>query len=328
MNDAPASASPAPEGADPRIVFAGTPDFAVPSLEALVAAGYRPVAVYTQPDRPAGRGRRLTPPPVKQAAEAHDLPVRQPPRIRDAVDELRALAPDLLVVVAYGQLLTQAVLDVPALDTLNVHASLLPRWRGAAPIQRALEAGDAVTGVAIMRVVLELDAGPVFAVRETPIEATDTAATLHERLARLGAEALVASLPGIIAGTLPAKAQDPTAVTRAERLAKAEARIDWRQPAVVIDRRIRAFNPWPVCQTTCDGAVLRVWFSTLGPPEAAAAAPAGARPGTVLSAHAQGVDVLTGDGVLRLLALQAAGRRRLPAGEFLKAMPLAGRCLE
>ncbi len=307
--------------ADPRIVFAGTPEFAVPSLAALHAAGADIVTVYTQPDRRAGRGRRPTPPPVKRCAAELGLVVRQPERIHDDLPALRELAPDLLVVVAYGQILSREVLAVPRVDSVNVHASLLPRWRGAAPIQRALEAGDAVTGVSIMRVVHALDAGPVFAVRETPIGEDDTAATLHDRLARLGAEALVAALPGIAAGSLPAREQDPSRVCYAARLDKAEARVDWGDAAAQIARRIRAFNPWPVCTAELDGATLRLWHARSLPAPSTASAP----PGTVVAAGAEGIDVVAGDGgIVRITRLQAEGRRPLPAADFVNARPLGG----
>ncbi|MEO0422662.1 MAG: methionyl-tRNA formyltransferase [Pseudomonadota bacterium] len=313
----------------PRIVFAGTPDFAVPTLEALVQAGLPVVGVYTQPDRRVGRGKKLHAPPVKQCAQAHDLPVYQPDRIRDDLPTLTALAPDLMIVVAYGQLLTQAVLDVPTRDTLNVHASLLPRWRGAAPIQRAIEAGDATTGVAIMRVMLELDAGPVYRVGELPIEAADTTATLHDRLATLGASLLVETVKALVDAdyTLEPTEQDVRDVTYAHKLSKAEAVIDWQESAAVIARRVRAFVPWPVCQTGLDGldGPLRVWAASVAvaPEEAPSVAP-----GTVIAQGQEGVDVMTGDGVLRITRLQAPGRKPVSAREFVNATPLLHRLLQ
>ncbi|MEM9384155.1 MAG: methionyl-tRNA formyltransferase [Pseudomonadota bacterium] len=313
----------------PRIVFAGTPDFAVPTLEALVAAGLPVVGVYTQPDRRVGRGKKLQAPPVKQCAQAHDLPVYQPSRIRDDLSTLVALEPDVLVVVAYGQLLTQAVLDVPKRETLNVHASLLPRWRGAAPIQRAIEAGDSQTGVAIMRVVLELDAGPVYRVGETPIEATDTAASLHDRLAALGAPLLVETVQALRRSeyALEPKAQDVDNVTYAHKLSKAEAVINWREPALVLERRVRAFVPWPVCQTGLDEEVgpLRIWAAS------AISSPGHAPslvPGTVSRQGREGIDVVTGDGLLRITRLQAPGRKPVSAAEFINATPLLHRRLK
>ncbi len=229
--------------------------------------------------------------------------------------------------VAYGQLLTQAVLDVPTMDTLNVHASLLPRWRGAAPIQRAIEAGDAMTGVAIMRVVLELDAGPVYRLGETPIHPTDTTATLHDRLATLGAQLLVETVEALAVGELEAAEQDPAAVTYASKLSKAEAVVDWREPAAVIERRVRAFNPWPVCQTSLDGIEghLRIWEASTVTGEAEAGA--GLAPGTVCAQGAQGVDVVTGDGLLRIRKLQAPSRKPVSASEFVNAIPLLHRRL-
>jgi methionyl-tRNA formyltransferase len=307
----------------PRVVFAGTPNFAVPTLLALSSAPVELAGVFTQPDRPAGRGKALTPSPVKEAALAQGLSVYQPERIRDDVPVLTALRPDLLVVVAYGQILSQAILDVPAVDVVNVHASLLPRWRGAAPIQRAIEAGDAQSGVAIMRVVRELDAGPVFLMRSTPIRATDTSLTLHDRLATLGAEALMEALPGILNGTLAPVEQAADAVTYASRIDKAQARIDWRAPAAEIERRVRAFAGWPVCETMLGDKRVRIWASRVVA-QPASGASTGAEPGTVIAANAAGVDVATGAGVLRLTELQLPGRKPLSAEAFLNATALTG----
>ena len=303
-----------------RIVFAGTPEFAVPPLEALRAAGHEVVAVYTQPDRPAGRGQSLTASPVKRRALEFGLAVEQPATLRapDAVDRLRSFDADLMVVVAYGLILPQAVLDVPRLGCWNIHASLLPRWRGAAPIQRAILAGDAITGVTIMQMEAGLDTGPMLLVRETPIGPREIAGELHDRLSQIGAEAIVAAIGEWQAGRITPVPQPAEGVTHAAKLAKAEARIDWSQPAVAIDRQVRAFNPWPVAETTWDGRQLRIWRCEPDPSRARAA------PGTVLESSSNRLVVATGDGALRLLQVQAAGRRAMPAAEFLNASVLAG----
>ena len=305
-----------------RIIFAGTPDFSVPSLEALLAAGQDVVAVYTQPDRPAGRGRKLTPSPVKAAALAQGLPVFQPPTLRNegAVADLRALAADLMVVVAYGLLLPQAVLDAPRLGCVNVHASLLPRWRGAAPIQRALLAGDGESGVTIMRMAAGLDTGPMYLLRPLAIAPRETGGGLSDKLATLGAQALVEALPGIADGSLIPVPQDDDLANYAHKLTKAEAEVDWSRPAVEIDRLIRAFDPWPVAQTSLEGVSLRLWGSELTdliPPPAAL-------PGQVLAAGKGGIEVSTGAGVLRLTRLQPPGKRPMSAAEFLNARHLDG----
>lgn len=301
-----------------RVVFAGTPEFSVPAFEALRSAGHEIVAAYTQPDRPAGRGRRLRPSPVKQAAEAAGVPVRQPETLRDA-DERAALAglePDVMVVVAYGLILPRAVLAIPPHGCLNIHASLLPRWRGAAPIQRALLAGDERTGVCIMRMAPGLDTGPVIACAKTAVAADDTGGSLHDRLASLGAELIAGTLPAWAAGRLEARPQEETGVTYAEKLDKDETWVDWRCPAAAIERRIRAFDPWPVARTRWPGGELRLWRA-----EVRAGGEAG-EPGTVVSAGREGIDVATGDGVLRLLELQAPGRRRQTAATLLNGLDL------
>ncbi len=312
------------EGSRPaRIVFAGSPAFAVPALECLAATRHQVVAVLTQPDRPAGRGRTLQASAVKQRALALGLPLLQPASLkRDPAshEALRALAPDLLVVVAYGLLLPRAVLDIPRCGCVNLHASLLPRWRGAAPIQAAVLAGDTRTGVALMRLEEGLDTGPVAAVRELAIGARDTAGDLHDRLAVLGTQLLASELEAILAGRAVFTAQAADGACYAPKLDKANARVDWSEPAVVLDRRIRAFNPWPVAETQLDGAQLRLWRAE----PLAAGAPGAAGPGSVVAAGAAGVDVQTGDGVLRLLEVQLAGRQRLPAGEFARGRKLVG----
>ena len=305
-----------------RIVFAGTPEFAVPPLEALHAAGHSIVAVYTQPDRPAGRGQAVTASPVKQRALELGLPVEQPATLKDAaaVDRLRGYAPDLMVVVAYGLILPQAVLDVPRLGCWNIHASLLPRWRGAAPIQRAILAGDSVTGITIMQMDAGLDTGPMLLVREVPIAPSESAGELHDRLSRVGADAIVAAVSGWQAGGLVATPQPGDGATYAAKLRKEEARIDWSLPAAAIELQVRAFNPWPVAETTWDGRQLRVWEAERD----SVAVPVDAGPGTVLESASGRLVVATGDGSLRLRRVQVAGRRAVSAAEFLNAQSLAG----
>jgi methionyl-tRNA formyltransferase len=305
------------------VVFAGTPDFALPSLDAIAASRHRLVAVCTQPDRRSGRGQRLAASPVKERALALDLPVLQPASLRDgaARDALAAFAPDVIVVVAYGLLLPQAILELPRLGCLNVHASLLPRWRGAAPVARAIMAGDAKTGVCIMRMESGLDTGPVMLRREVEIGARDTAGELELRLAELGGSAIVEALDRLAAGRASYEPQDSAQATYAAKLAKSEARLDWREPARVLERRIRAFNPRPVAETTLDGAQLRIYESEL------VAAPASSVPGTILGADAEGIVVMTGDQALALRRVQLPGRRAVSASELANARPLAGRVL-
>jgi methionyl-tRNA formyltransferase len=303
-----------------NIVFAGTPEFAVPALKALLDAGHRVLAVYTQPDRPAGRGRRLSTSPVKEFALAHELPVRQPTTLRtDAEAEaLRSLAPDAMIVIAYGLILPRSILTIPRLGCINVHASLLPRWRGAAPIQRAIEAGDARTGVTIMQMAEGLDTGPILASHETPIEAHDTAATLHDRLGALGASLLAETLAKLEHGAVSPQPQDNTCATYAAKLKKDEAHLDWTADARLVARRVRAFNPWPVAQTMLNGQILRLWeASAEDSPETATDTP-----GTVLSADTNGIRVRCGHGALRITRLQIEGGRALDAAAFLNGRPL------
>lgn len=313
----------------PRVVFMGSPEFAVPSLHALAAAGHAIVAVYTQPDRPAGRGRRLTPPPVRAAAETLGIPVLQPERLRgrNEMDRLRALAPDLIVVAAYGQILRPAVVDLPHYGVLNVHASLLPRHRGASPIPAAILAGDAETGISIMRIDYGLDTGPVLARRATRIGDDDTTATLTDRLAVLGAALLADTLPGWLAGTLPPQPQDDARTTYAPQIGKEDARIDWTSPAARIWRVVRAYNPWPLASTTLRGDGVQLL--------AASVAPAGSRtvgPGDLVALSATGLAppsghereavfaVGTGDGLLLPLLLRRAGRNAVSAAEFARGL--------
>ncbi len=320
MTNIPAARIPAA-----RILYAGTPEFAVPALAALIASAHEVVAVYTQPDRPAGRGRRLTPSPVKQLALHAGLPVRQPRTLKDAAAAAEVVAwdADLLVVAAYGLILPQAVLDAPRQGCINIHASLLPRWRGAAPIQRALLAGDQQTGICIMRMEAGLDTGALYSESPLAIAPGDTGGSLTMRLAALGAEALLAALPGILDGSAVPAPQDDTATTYARKLRKDEARIDWGRPAVEIERAVRAFDPWPVAQTRLGKEVLRIWAASV-PADLAASG----EPGRVLAARASGIDIATGEGVLRVEELQPPGKRRMSARDFLNARRVEGALLD
>lgn len=306
------------------LLFAGTPEFAVPALEALISAeisaGYRLAAVYTQPDRRAGRGRKLCPSPVKQAALAAGLPVEQPEHLRDTQTQarLRAHGACLMVVTAYGLLLPPEVLAAPTLGCLNIHASLLPRWRGAAPIQRAMLAGDTHTGVELMRMDQGLDTGPVFARRETAIGARETAGELHDRLALLGAELLIATLPDILAQRIAPRPQPDTGACYARKLTTEEALIDWQASALEIDRRIRAFNPWPMARTQLGAECIRLLTATPEPLTTDAA------PGSVLATGKTGILVATGAGALRIERLQPAGKRAMTATDFLNARRIDG----
>jgi methionyl-tRNA formyltransferase len=306
-----------------RITFAGTPEFSVAALDALHAAGHRIVAVYTQPDRPAGRGRTLSASPVKRRAMELGLPVEQPATLRtpDSVAGLTAHDPDLMVVVAYGLILPQAILDVPRLGCLNIHASLLPRWRGAAPIQRAILAGDTRTGVTIMKMDVGLDTGPMLLVRSLDIGENENAGSLHDRLAALGAEAIVTAIDSWPAGSVVPVAQPPDGATYAAKISKQEGLIDWSRTAGEIARQVRAFNPWPVAETRWQGRQLRIWE----------AAPRGdgpsAAPGTVVEAANGRLAVAAGSGALEVQRLQLAGRGATSAAEFLNAHQLLGACL-
>ncbi len=302
-----------------RLIFMGTPEFAVPSLRAVVEAGFEVLAVVSQPDRPRGRGQKVSPPPVKTAAMAWDLPVWQPglKGQADILTDLQALQPDLLVVVAFGQMLSQAVLDIPRIGVLNVHASLLPRYRGAAPIQWALINGDAVTGVTIMWLTLEMDAGDIFLQEEQPIRPEDTAGTLAARLADQGARLLVQSLREIAAGRPQRRPQPLAGVTYAPMITKALQRLDFSQPAVRLHRLIRALDPNPGAQTVYQGRVLKLFQPALG-----VAGPPPLPPGTVCQVTAAGAEIACGDGTLWVKELQLAGRRRLTAQEFARGHQL------
>ncbi|WP_226503790.1 methionyl-tRNA formyltransferase [Pseudomonas sp. MWU16-30317] len=288
-----------------RIVFAGTPEFAADHLKALLDSPYEVVAVYTQPDRPAGRGQKLMPSPVKQLALQHSIPVYQPQTLRnpDAQAELAALEPDLMVVVAYGLILPQAVLDIPRLGCINSHASLLPRWRGAAPIQRAVEAGDAESGVTVMRMEAGLDTGPMLLKVSTPISGDDTGGSLHDRLAQMGPPAVLQAIAGLDAGTLTGEVQDDSLATYAHKLNKDEARIDWQRPALELERLVRAFFPWPITHSLLAGEAVKVLAAHVAEGQGA--------PGQILSASKDGLVVACGSQALCLTRLQLPGGKPL-----------------
>jgi methionyl-tRNA formyltransferase len=303
-----------------RILFAGTPEFSVSPLDALLASEHQILAVYTQPDRPAGRGRKLTPSPVKQRALEQQIPVYQPLNFKAEEDRtaLAALNADLMVVVAYGLLLPQAVLDAPRLGCINIHASLLPRWRGAAPIQRAIAAGDTQSGVCIMQMEAGLDTGPVHLRKTCPILPSDTAQDLHDRLAQLGAEGLIEALPLLEQTDHSPEVQNDAEAVYAHKLSKEEAQIDWSQSAAQIDRLIRAFNPWPVAQTRHGDQVIRLWRAS--PLDEQSSQP----PGSILRCDKQGLDVACGQGVLRISELQMPGKRAMAVADFVNAQQLQG----
>lgn len=306
-----------------NIVYAGTPEFAAVALAALLETPHRICAVYTQPDRPAGRGRKLKASPVKELALSHSIEVRQPESLKDAEEQQRlaALEPDIMIVAAYGLLLPAEVLAIPSMGCLNIHASLLPRWRGAAPIQRAILAGDAETGITIMQMDVGLDTGDMLYKLRTPIGVDDNAERLHDRLAELGARAITEALDGLLEGRLVAEKQDESEACYAKKLQKAEAAIDWQQSALQIARQVAAFNPWPVAQTIYKGEVLRIW-------EARALGEATDRqPGSVLRAAKDGIDVACGEGALRLLRLQRPGGKPQSAADFLNANNVEGQVL-
>ena len=307
-----------------RIVFAGTPGFSVPALQALHDAGHYIVAVYTQPDRPAGRGREVASSAVKQRALALGLTVEQPPTLKapEAQQRLAAYAPDLMVVVAYGLILPPAVLAIPRLGCLNIHGSLLPRWRGAAPIQRAVLAGDERTGISIMLMDAGLDTGPELLRRELAIGPRETAGELHDRLAPLGAEAIVAAVHGWATGSMHPTPQPAAGATYAAKIHKDEARIDWKTSTAGIDRQVRAFNPWPVAQTQLGEEQVRIWEAR--PVTAEFPAQSAALPGTVVPAATGRIVVATGDGLLELLTVQFPGRKPLQARDVLNSRPLVG----
>jgi methionyl-tRNA formyltransferase len=304
-----------------RIAFAGTPQFALPALRVLLASRHRVVGVLTQPDRPAGRGRELRASPIKLLAQESGLPLAQPLTLKtpEGRAELAGWAPDLLVVVAYGLILPPPVLTLPRLGCVNIHGSLLPRWRGAAPIQRAILAGDAETGVAIMQLDEGLDTGPLLLERRRPIHTHDTAGDLHDVLSELGAAALAEAVEGLASGTLKARPQPAAGATYARKIEKSEARIDWSAGAAALDRQVRAFNPWPMAETTFAGESLRVLRARVAEQPASEAAP-----GTLLGIADDGLRVACGDGVLAVRELQRAGKRPISARDFANAVRLDG----
>ncbi|HEY0342547.1 MAG TPA: methionyl-tRNA formyltransferase, partial [Steroidobacteraceae bacterium] len=325
-----------------RIAFAGTPDFSVPALEALLSADYTVVGVLTQPDRPKGRGRQVAASPVKAAAVARGIAVSQPLTLKDEAGraELATWQPDVLVVVAYGLILPPAALTIPRLGCLNIHASLLPRWRGAAPIQRAILAGDVLSGVTIMLMDVGLDTGPMLLKKEVPIGPDETGGSLHDRLAILGGTALLEALRGHAAGTLQPLAQPAGGVTYAAKIDKAEALIDWRRDAVQIERQVRAFNPWPVAETRLDGEQLRVFeakaegatpdlrgFSASPTPIEHKDLLIAPDAGTIVAVRDDALLVQCGHGHLALHRLQRPGRRVVPAADFARGTNLTGKRL-
>jgi len=298
-----------------KVAFAGTPEFAAVALEALIGAGFEIPLVLTQPDRPAGRGQQPMMSPVKRLALAHRIPVHQPEKLRApaALAPLEAVAPDVLVVAAYGLILPQAALDIPQRGCLNIHASLLPRWRGAAPIQRAIEAGDRETGITIMQMDAGLDTGPILLAEALEIGADDTAGRLHDKLAALGGRLIVEALAKL--DRLTPRPQPQEGVTYAAKIDKAEGAIDWRRPAVEIERKLRAFDPFPGCYARLDGMMLKLWRGRVVAGQGA--------PGEILAVGADGIVVATGDEALQLTELQKPGGRRLPAADFLRGCPIA-----
>ncbi len=298
-----------------RIIFAGTPDFAARHLDALLSSGHQVVGVFTQPDRPAGRGKKLMPSPVKVLAEEHGLPIFQPASLRPQENQhlVADLNADVMVVVAYGLILPKAVLDMPRLGCINVHGSLLPRWRGAAPIQRSLWAGDADTGVTIMQMDVGLDTGDMLYKLSCPITDEDTSATLYDKLAELGPKGLIDTLQQLADNRVQPEVQDEALVTYAEKLSKEEARLDWSLPAAQLERSIRAFNPWPMSWLEIDGQPVKVWQASV------IAGPVNAAPGTIVEANKQGIQVATVEGILNLESLQPAGKKAMSAQDLLNS---------
>ncbi|ERK05531.1 MAG: methionyl-tRNA formyltransferase [Pantoea sp.] len=297
-----------------KIIFAGTPDFAARHLDALLASEHQVVGVFTQPDRPAGRGNKLTPSPVKVLALAHDVPVFQPKSLKPEENQqlVATLQADVMVVVAYGLILPKAVLDMPRLGCINVHGSLLPRWRGAAPIQRSLWAGDAETGVTIMQMDVGLDTGDMLHKLACPITEQDTSATLYDKLAQLGPEGMLKTLEQLANGSAQPEKQDEALVSYAEKLSKEEARLDWTLSAAQLERCIRAFNPWPMSYFMVDDQPVKVWQASVLPHQ-------GKQPGEILHADKQGIQIATADGVLNLLSLQPAGKKAMSAQDLLNS---------
>lgn len=298
-----------------KIIFAGTPDFAARHLDALLTSEHQIVGVFTQPDRPAGRGNKLTSSPVKLLAQQHGLPVFQPKSLRPAESQqlVADLQADVMVVVAYGLILPQAVLDMPRLGCINVHGSLLPRWRGAAPIQRSLWAGDSETGVTIMQMDVGLDTGAMLLKLACPITAADTSATLYTRLAELGPQGLLETLTHLSKGSIQPQPQDNALATYAEKLSKEEAQLDWSLSAAQLERCIRAFNPWPVSYFYVEEQPVKVWQATVLPHQA------GYQPGEVVQADKNGIQVATAEGILNIETLQPAGKKAMSAQDILNS---------
>lgn len=297
-----------------KIIFAGTPDFAARHLDALLASEHQVVAVFTQPDRPAGRGNKLTPSPVKVLAQSNDIPVFQPKSLRPEESQqlVANLQADIMVVVAYGLILPKAVLDMPRLGCINVHGSLLPRWRGAAPIQRALWAGDNETGVTIMQMDVGLDTGDMLYKLACPVTAEDTSATLYNKLAQLGPQGLLDTLSQLADGRAHPEKQDEALANYAEKLSKEEARLNWQLPAMQLERCIRAFNPWPMSFFNIDDQPIKVWQASVLPH-------AYKQPGEIIQADKQGIQIATAEGVLNLLQLQPAGKKPMSAQDLLNS---------
>ncbi|MDF2867113.1 MAG: methionyl-tRNA formyltransferase [Gammaproteobacteria bacterium] len=310
-----------------KIIFAGTPEFAVPTLQALIDSPHEVCMVYTQPDRPSGRGQKLTASPVKQLAQVYSLPIRQPQTLRDASEQqaLAELEADFMIVIAYGLILPKPVLEAPKQGCINVHASLLPRWRGAAPIQRAILAGDRMTGISIMQMEVGLDTGPVWRMTECPIDLTETNQTLQDKLSKMGARALLATLEDIQQGAAHPVPQNEAESNYAAKITKAEAAINWRQTAQQIHQQIRAFNPWPVCFSSLDNEIIRIWQAE---PLTIASK---AIPGEIIHTGKDGIVVATGNGALRLLSLQLPGGKPLACKDILNAKQhlfMVGKCFE
>lgn len=296
-----------------KIIFAGTPEFSVSALRSLLQSKHEVIAVYTQPDRPAGRGQKLTPSPVKLLAQEHNIPVHQPLTLRDPEEQkiIKDMQADVMVVVAYGLLLPVPVLEAPRFGCINIHASLLPRWRGAAPIQRAIFAGDKETGVTIMQMEAGLDTGPMLKVVKCPIYETDTSEILHDRLSVMGADALMATLAEL--SDIKPEVQQHELATYAHKIKKEEAILNWQLSAIELNRIVHAFNPWPVATTTCGDKTVRIWQSVVNSQTVTQL------PGTIIHASTQGIDVATGDGILRLQKIQLPGAKVLPVSDVLNA---------